>query len=74
MRVIKLSDYHRHIGCGGDLSFHHKEDRKTFFQCSKCGQLVNCAVCPSYNQYVLSGRVRVTREEYERIKNGVRTK
>jgi hypothetical protein len=72
--VIGLSSYHQHVKCGGDLEFHHKEDRKTFYLCNKCEQSVNCALCPSYNQYVLSGRVRVTREEYHRIKSGVRTK
>lgn len=67
-------DFRRHINCGGALFFDHKEDRKTFFKCRKCKTLVNIAICPSYNQYVLSGRIKVSPEEYDRIKDGVRTK
>lgn len=75
MNEQKLEElYHIHAHCGGSLSFHHKEGMKTFFLCGECGASVNCCLCPSYNQYVMSGRIRVSPTEYYQIKNGLRTK
>lgn len=59
---------HRHMICGGNLTFHHKEGMKTLYICDKCGELVNCVVNPSYNRYVLSGRIEVPQWRYRQIR------
>jgi len=41
---------HKHLNCGGNLTFHKKEGRKTLYNCDKCGQKVNCITCYSYNE------------------------
>ncbi len=42
---------------------------KHLFRCDKCDGLVNVVSCPSYEDYVLNGKIRVSKAEYWRIKN-----
>jgi len=66
-----------HVNCGGKLVFSHTEKTKIkrkiitkqMHECQKCGALINVIECPSFEEYVLSGRIRVSKAEYHAIKN-----
>ena len=49
---------HEHIGCGGNLTYHKKEGRRTLFNCDKCRQKVNCIICYSYEEMKELGIVK----------------
>ena len=70
--------------CMGLLEFSHYENepikdyltkktikvlRKSVFRCSKCGDLVSVVLMPSYEQYVLMRKIKVSDEEFERLGN-----
>jgi len=67
--------------CLGELEFSHNETQvietksgkqiprtRRIHKCSKCGQIMNVIICPSFEDYVLNGEIRVTYNEYQRIK------
>jgi len=66
-----------HVNCGGELKFSHTKKvklkhsgqiiRQQMYECQKCGQLVNVIDLPSYEQYVMMGQIRVTKQEYKAI-------
>lgn len=66
----------KHVRCGGDLVFSHTEKKKIkkniitkqMYECQKCGAFINVIECPSFEEYVLSGRIRVSKPEYYNIK------
>lgn len=41
---------------------------KNLYRCDKCNDLVNVITCPSYEEFVLRGKIRVSKEEYWKIK------
>jgi len=45
-----------------------KEIQKELYLCDKCRMLVSVITCPSWKQYVLSGRIRVPKWRYRLIK------
>jgi len=45
-----------------------KQITKSLFRCDKCNELINIVTCPSWEDFVLRGRIRVTKQEYWRIK------
>lgn len=46
-----------------------KQITKSMFRCDKCSELINVVICPSWEDFVLSGKIRVTKAEYWKIKN-----
>jgi hypothetical protein len=61
-----------HVRCGGELVLHHNEKnykhQKEFYQCKKCGHILNVISYPSYEELVMSHQLWVTQDEYHRIK------
>jgi len=51
-----------------------KQIEKEYYICDKCKALVNIISFPSYEQYVLMGKIRVTKQEYLRLKEKYATK
>jgi hypothetical protein len=49
---------HTHVSCGGELTLHKKEGRRTLYKCDKCNQIVNCIICYSYAEMKEMGIVR----------------
>lgn len=49
-----------------------KQISKNFYKCDKCEELVNVISCPSYEDFVMSGKIRVSSAEYWRIKESRR--
>lgn len=66
-----------HVNCGGTLVYSHKKKTKAgnktitknMHKCSKCGAMINVILMQSYEEMVLSGQIRVSKQEYYRIKN-----
>lgn len=50
-----------------------KQVTKNLFRCNKCNDLVNVITCPSWEQYVLSGRIRVAPHVYRALKKARKT-
>lgn len=46
-----------------------KQLTKRLYRCDKCNDLVNVISCPSWESYVLSGKIRLPKAEWERFKN-----
>lgn len=46
-----------------------KQLTKSMHRCDKCKDLVNVISCPSWEDYVLSGKIRVAKEVYWKLKN-----
>jgi len=67
---------HIHASCGGELVFHHTEKtprgKKYYYKCQRCGQIVNCILWASYDELVMRGQIRVSKEEYRYIKEKYR--
>lgn len=45
-----------------------KQFNKDFYMCNKCKSLINIIIFPSWEQYVLMGKIRISTQEYWRIK------
>ncbi len=45
-----------------------KQVTKNMFRCNKCRELVNVVTCPSWEQFVLWGKIRVSKKQYWEIK------
>ena len=66
--------------CMGNLVFSHHENilisnkviEKSFFRCSKCGDIVSVIIMPSYEQYILMRRIKVSDKEFERVRDRYR--
>jgi hypothetical protein len=77
---VNLSE---HIHCGGQLHYDHlaliivtdkhdnyiKEFYKEFWLCDKCEEYIHIIRWASYDELVLNGALRVSKEKYWRIKN-----
>jgi len=46
-----------------------KQFNKDFYICSKCKKRTNVIIFPSWEQYVLMGKIRISKQEYWGIKN-----
>ena len=46
-----------------------KEVTKSMYSCNKCNELVNIVSCPSWEDYVLSGKIRVAKYLYWELRN-----
>lgn len=72
---------HTHISCGGNLEYLGKKSfnvrnkviTKDIFHCDKCNQDISCFLNPSYDDYVLAGKIRVSWWELRRVKNKYKT-
>lgn len=65
---MNMDYYHKHAKCGKYLKFHHnkkvklrsgKKLSKDYYYCDACKDLIACTLCPSYDDYVLRGQIRV---------------
>ena len=45
-----------------------KQFNKDFYMCNKCENLVNVIILPSWEQYVLMGKIRISKQEYWEIR------
>jgi len=45
-----------------------KQFNKDFYKCDKCDKLINVIVFPSWEQYVLSGKIRIETWRYWKLK------
>ncbi len=45
-----------------------KQFNKNFYKCDKCEEFVNVIIFPSWEQYVLMGRIRIEKWRYWKIK------
>lgn len=46
-----------------------KQLTKSMHRCDKCHDLVNVISCPSWEDFVLRGKIRVSKEVYWKLKN-----
>lgn len=46
-----------------------KQLTKNFYRCDKCNNLVNVVVCPSWEDYVMMGKIRVPKWLYFKIRD-----
>lgn len=46
-----------------------KELNKAFYRCDKCNELVHVISCPSWEDYVLNGKIKVNDATYWAIRN-----
>ena len=51
-----------------------KQFNKDYYKCDKCGALINIITLPSWEQYVLMGKIRVSTQEYWGIKNAYKAR
>jgi len=49
-----------------------KQLNKDFYKCDKCENFVNIVTFPSWEEYVLMGKIRVSTQEYWKIKEAHR--
>jgi len=49
-----------------------KQLNKDFYKCNKCNNLINVIIFPSWEGYVLMGKIRISKQEYWRIKEEYR--
>lgn len=45
-----------------------KQFNKDFYKCDKCENFINVVILPSWEKYVLMGKIRISKQEYWRIK------
>lgn len=45
-----------------------KQFNKDFYKCDKCERLVNVIIFPNWEKYVLMGKIRISKQEYWRIR------
>ena len=62
--------------CGGTMVFSHTDKSgripKHYYKCQKCGFVANIITWSSYDELVLSGQIRVSKEKYRYIKEKYR--
>jgi len=46
-----------------------KQFNKDFYKCDKCKNPINVIIFPSWEQYVLMGKIRISKQEYWKLKN-----
>lgn len=45
-----------------------KQFNKDFYKCDKCENFINIIIFPSWEQYVLMGKIRIAKWEYWKLK------
>ena len=51
-----------------------KQFNKDFFKCNKCENFINVIIFPSWEQYVLMGKIRVAKWKYWEIKEAYKAR
>jgi len=46
-----------------------KQLNKDFYKCDKCENFVNVIIFPSWEQYVLMGKIRISKQAYWKLKD-----
>lgn len=71
MEIVNVTVNKRDVRVSGAKAI-IKQISKNLYRCDKCNDLVNVVSCPSYEDFVMSGKIRVSPQEYWRIKESRR--
>jgi hypothetical protein len=51
-----------------------KQFNKDFYKCTKCNVFINVIIMPSWEEYVLMGKIRIDKQAYWRLKEETRAR